>query len=87
MPTGYELSSPEESAAGVSQREVVLYHKSRAFAQAIKRFVDIVGSAVMLIVAAPLFPVITLAIRLDSPGPTFFRPKVIGHKGREFLAY
>jgi lipopolysaccharide/colanic/teichoic acid biosynthesis glycosyltransferase len=87
VPTSYELSSPEESAAGVSQREIVMYPQSRAFAQAIKRLVDIVGSAGMLIVAAPLFPVITLAIRLDSPGPTFFRPKVIGHKGRKFSAY
>ncbi len=38
-------------------------------------------------IAAPLFPLIALAIRLDSPGPIFFRPRIIGHRGREFLAY
>lgn len=60
---------------------------SHSLALALKRFLDIVGSMTLAIVAAPFFPLIVLAIRLDSSGPIFFRPRVIGYKGREFLAY
>jgi lipopolysaccharide/colanic/teichoic acid biosynthesis glycosyltransferase len=43
-----------------------------------KRVLDIVGSAVGLTVAAPLFPLIGAAIYLDSPGPLLYRQKRAG---------
>ena len=43
-----------------------------------KRTVDILASAVLLIVLAPVFPLIALAIKLDSPGPVLFRQMRIG---------
>lgn len=87
MATGYKLSSPEKSVGRFSEGKFVKYPESRTFARVIKRLIDIAGSLLLLILAVPLFPVIALAIRLDSPGPTFFRPRVIGYRGREFLAY
>jgi len=63
------------------------YFGSHTLALALKRVLDVVGSLALLVVAAPFFPLIALAIRLDSPGPIFFRPRVIGYKGGEFLAY
>ncbi len=56
-------------------------------ALAIKRSFDILGSAFGLILCAPFLPIIALVIRLDSKGPIFFCPRIIGYKGREFLAY
>jgi lipopolysaccharide/colanic/teichoic acid biosynthesis glycosyltransferase len=53
----------------------------------IKRAIDIVGSFFLLILVAPFFPLIALAIRIDSPGPIFFKPRIIGRHGREFFAY
>jgi len=53
----------------------------------VKRAADIAGSAAGLIATAPLFPLIALAVRIDSPGPIFFRPRIIGFEGREFSAY
>lgn len=44
----------------------------------LKRLFDIVGATVGLALTAPLFPLIALAIRLDSPGPIFFRQLRIG---------
>jgi lipopolysaccharide/colanic/teichoic acid biosynthesis glycosyltransferase/glycosyltransferase involved in cell wall biosynthesis len=38
-----------------------------------KRMVDIIGGSVGIVVALPLIPLIALAIRLNSPGPVFYR--------------
>lgn len=43
-----------------------------------KRTADILGASIGLVVTAPLFPVIALAIKLESPGPIFFRQLRIG---------
>jgi Undecaprenyl-phosphate glucose phosphotransferase len=45
---------------------------ARAF---VKRLQDLVIGALALIAAAPVMAVIALAIRLDSPGPIFFRQR------------
>lgn len=46
-----------------------------------KRVVDIVLSAVGLLVLSPIFLVLIIAIKLDSPGPVFFKQKRVGiHK-------
>jgi lipopolysaccharide/colanic/teichoic acid biosynthesis glycosyltransferase len=43
-----------------------------------KRAVDIVGSAVGLLLTAPLIPVIAAAIKLDSRGPILYRQRRAG---------
>jgi lipopolysaccharide/colanic/teichoic acid biosynthesis glycosyltransferase len=43
-----------------------------------KRAGDVGAAALMLLFVAPLFPLIALAIRLDSPGPVFFRQLRVG---------
>ena len=50
----------------------------------IKRGFDIVVSSVGLLLTAPLFPVIAIAIRLDSRGPIFFNQTRAGLDGRPF---
>jgi exopolysaccharide biosynthesis polyprenyl glycosylphosphotransferase len=49
-----------------------------------KRLIDIVGSAALLLALAPLFAVVTLLIRLDSPGPVFFTQERVGFNKRRF---
>jgi lipopolysaccharide/colanic/teichoic acid biosynthesis glycosyltransferase len=44
----------------------------------VKRAIDIAASAVGLVITAPLFPVVAAAIRLDSPGPVFYRQRRAG---------
>lgn len=44
----------------------------------LKRIIDIVISLVSVIILAPLFTVISLAIKLDSRGPVFFKQKRFG---------
>jgi exopolysaccharide biosynthesis polyprenyl glycosylphosphotransferase len=49
-----------------------------------KRFIDIVGSIVLLFMLLPLFVLVALLIKLDSPGPVFFAQERIGLNKRRF---
>jgi lipopolysaccharide/colanic/teichoic acid biosynthesis glycosyltransferase len=51
---------------------------------AMKRTVDIVLSAVALIVLLPFFAILGALIKLTSPGPVFFAQRRVGHQGRIF---
>ncbi len=49
-----------------------------------KRSFDIVGSAVLLVVLAPLFAFVALQVRRDDGGPVLFRQQRIGRRGDAF---
>ena len=53
----------------------------------LKRCFDIVVSAVMLLVLSPVFLVLAIAIKLDSPGPVFYRQVRVTQYGREFRIF
>src|SRR5205814_573731 len=53
----------------------------------VKRVMDVAVSAAVLLLLAPLFAVVALAVTLDSPGPVLFRQTRAGREGREFRAY
>jgi len=50
----------------------------------LKRLSDIILSFISLVVLLPLFAVIWILIKLDSPGPVFYRGERIGRLGRPF---
>jgi len=54
------------------------------FSLAVKRAIDIGGSACALILLAPVFLVIALAIKLTSNGPVLFQQKRVGQGGSSF---
>jgi exopolysaccharide biosynthesis polyprenyl glycosylphosphotransferase len=49
-----------------------------------KQVFDVTFSVLALIAMAPLLAVIAIAVKLDSPGPAFYRSERIGKKGRVF---
>ena len=49
-----------------------------------KRIVDITGSILILILFAPVFPIIAIAVKLTSAGPVFYKAKRQGLHGKEF---
>ena len=53
----------------------------------LKRTFDVIVSAGLLTLTAPLFPLIALAIRLDSRGPVFFTQRRAGLGGKPFRMY
>jgi len=50
----------------------------------LKRSLDIVVAAVALVVLAPVFGLLVLLIRLDSPGPAFYQQLRVGRHGATF---
>lgn len=49
-----------------------------------KQILDVLGAALFLMVASPLFLLVALGIRLSSPGPIFFRQRRAGLNGKPF---
>lgn len=53
----------------------------------VKRAVDVLVSAILLLLLAPLFAVLYCLVRFGSPGPVIFRQKRVGLNGRLFDLY
>jgi exopolysaccharide biosynthesis polyprenyl glycosylphosphotransferase len=56
-------------------------------ARLVKRLIDIVGSALGLLLLAPLFLIVALVIRIESSEPVVYRDLRVGKKGRTFACY
>lgn len=52
-----------------------------------KRLFDIGVSAVMLVILSPVFLVLTVVIKLDSPGPVFYRQVRLTQYGKPFRIF
>jgi exopolysaccharide biosynthesis polyprenyl glycosylphosphotransferase len=86
MPRLFEVvgSSVEfDQLGGLTLLGLRRYDLSKSSA-ALKRAFDVCGAAVVLVVMAPLFASIALAIKLGSTGPVFFRQSRIGRGGKPF---
>jgi sugar transferase (PEP-CTERM system associated) len=60
---------------------------SKEYVQKCKRIVDFTFSTLMLLLALPLMLVTALLIKLDSPGPVFYKQQRVGKGGRVFTVY
>lgn len=52
-----------------------------------KRCFDIVSSAIGLVILSPLFLLLALWIKMDSPGPFFYRQVRVGQGGKDFRIF
>ncbi len=57
------------------------------WARRAKRAMDVLISALALVLLSPLLALIAVAIRLDSPGGVLFRQPRVGRDGRAFTCY
>lgn len=53
----------------------------------LKRFLDLAGAGIGLIVLSPFLAVIGLAVRLSSPGPVIYRQERVGRRGSPFMMF
>lgn len=53
----------------------------------LKRMVDVIGSAVGLVLVSPIMLLTALAVKLSSPGPVIFRQERIGLHNKPFQMY
>ena len=63
--------------------DVAEIHSPRAYG-VVKRAVETVFAATLLLLAAPLLPVIAVAIKASGIGPVLFRQERVGKDGRRF---
>ena len=60
---------------------------SRVGYELLKRLCDFAGSLLFMLAGLPIFLLLALIIRLDSPGPIWFRQDRVGHNGELFRMY
>ncbi len=53
----------------------------------IKHLFDFLFSAILLLILSPLLLIVAIIIRLESPGPIFFKQERIGKDGKLFVIY
>lgn len=52
-----------------------------------KRIIDVVASALFLLIFSPVYGMIAFMVRLSSPGPIFYKQERIGKDGKPFFIY
>lgn len=84
FPDDWDHEKPGRPSNATLYPDLASHDKGRRSLLLIKRFIDIVGSAVMLFLCSPLFIAIALAVKLSSKGPVFFRQQRVGRYGKTF---
>lgn len=59
----------------------------KRFSLKCKRIFDVVFSAIMLVILLPVFVILAVAIKLDSPGPVFYKQERVTQYGKKFKIY
>ncbi len=62
-------------------------HWQNPFLLGCKWFFDVSVSGALLVVLSPLFLILSLAVKLTSSGPVFYRWNVVGREGHPFTGY
>jgi len=52
-----------------------------------KRLIDLFGAILGMMLLSPLFLMIYILLKMDSPGPALYRRILIGFRGRPFVVY
>lgn len=65
----------------LTMRDVAL----RGWRLTVKRVMDVVGSAITLVILSPLMMLLAVLIKLDSEGPVFYTQERMGLDGKRFM--
>jgi len=80
------IKKPDANVAPI-QPMSSLRKQSRMTSQVLKAALDYALTLPSLLFIMPLFAMIALAIKFDSPGPVIYRRRVLGKDGRHFDAF
>lgn len=88
-PSFYEQVTGKLFLEGINPSWIIFSDgfKVRRFRKVLKRCMDLLCATVGIILTIPFLPLIALAIKLDSPGPVFYRQERVGEKERNFYLY
>jgi lipopolysaccharide/colanic/teichoic acid biosynthesis glycosyltransferase len=84
FPDDWDHEKPGRPTNAALYPDLVSDDQVRRTVLIVKRGFDIAGSTTMLILFAPLFLFIALAIKLTSRGPVFYRQQRVGRYGQTF---
>lgn len=89
VPDLFQLSLGGVDAEAINGIPLISIRQSAltGFNQTLKRAVDLLIASVGGIILAPVWLATAIAIKLDSPGPVFFRQERVGRGGKRFLVY
>lgn len=77
----------DELPAEMRTEEVRYYYDilcKKKFSLVMKRLFDIVVSSIMMVVLFPVFLILAITIKIDSPGPVFYRQERVTAYGKRF---
>ena len=80
------MTNPSEALTLPAHRRIAITIEWFSYAT-LKRVLDLVLSLAVAIVTLPLWVAIVIAIKLDSPGPVFFKQDRVGLNGRHFRCF
>lgn len=84
FPDNWNHDLPQRPSNPTLYPDVPKDDKVTHFFSVTKRLMDIIGSASLLIILAPVFLVIALAVKASSKGPILFRQRRVGQYGKSF---
>ncbi len=86
MPSLYEFLAGKIPTDHISDGWFLIHslNSSKIYYRHFKRLTDLALASLGLVLTWPLFLIIGAAIRLDSPGPVFFRQERLGKDGKPF---
>src|SRR2546423_15707207 len=80
------MTNPSEALTLPAHRRIAITIEWFSYAT-LKRVMDLVLSLAVAIVTLPLWVAIVISIKLDSPGPVFFKKDRVGLNGRPFRCF
>jgi len=84
FPDDWDHDKPGRPSNAVLYPDLASHDKGRRTLLAIKRVIDVLGSTVLMLMFAPLFLAIAMAVKFTSKGPIFFRQQRVGRYGKTF---
>jgi len=89
VPDLLEVMSTRVAANAIDGLPLVGIRRSqlRGGAALVKRAIDILVSAVLLVVFSPVMVILAILIKLTMPGPLLFRQERIGRRRKPFVIY
>lgn len=84
FPDDWDHDGDERPSNPTLYPDISRHNNNRRLLSTMKRSIDIVGSVLALLILAPVFLIIAVAIKTTSRGPILFKQKRVGQYGKQF---
>lgn len=86
-PEDWDGEGPDHPARSRLYPDLARHMERKRASYALKRSLDVLGSLAAMVVLAPVFLILAVAVKLTSKGPVFFRQKRLGQYSRKFTFF